>query len=69
MAIVEGETGLFRYGLHWNLFIVVSSVILHSSMPDPLEIRRDFIIEHDVDILAITETWLCDNDFDDFFLL
>ena len=28
---------------------------------------NDFIVEHDVDIFAITETWLRDSDFDDFF--
>ena len=28
---------------------------------------NDFIVEHDVDIFAITETWLYDSDFDDFF--
>ena len=28
---------------------------------------NDFIVEHDVDIFAITATWLCDSDFDDFF--
>ena len=28
---------------------------------------KDYIIEHDLDILAITETWLHDDDFDVFF--
>lgn len=28
---------------------------------------NDFIVEHDVDIFALTETWLCDSDLDDFF--
>ena len=30
-------------------------------------ILNDFIVEHDVDIFAITETWLRDSDFHDFF--
>ena len=28
---------------------------------------KDYIIEHDLDILAITETWLHDDDFGVFF--
>ena len=28
---------------------------------------RDYIVEHDIDLLAITETWLTDDSSDEFY--
>ena len=28
---------------------------------------RDYIVEHDIDLFAITETWLTDDSLDEFY--
>jgi len=30
---------------------------------------RDYIVEHDIDLLAITETWLTDDSSDEFYVV
>ena len=45
-----------------NFALVNSRTIMNKTL-----MLKDYIIEHDLDILAITETWLHDDDFDVFF--